>query len=118
VADLRVKFMKVLKAEIEGVLEDVDVAERQYVERLARRDVTDYVFRQNDALFHAEADSLRRIVDSLDGLDSRRYPDLDALIKAVDALVREVVQDHEEPEVAYRCVSRKLEKVRRYVESP
>jgi hypothetical protein len=45
-----------------------------------------------------------------------RYSDLDSLVKAVDTQVREAVQDHDEPEAAYRFVARKLEKVRRYVE--
>ena len=116
-ADLRAKFMKILRAEVEDLLEDVGVAERRHAERFARREVTDYVFRQNEALFHAEAEALHRIIEYLDCLDLSRYADLDSLVRAVDILVRELVQDHQEPEAAYRFVSRKVEKVRRYVES-
>jgi hypothetical protein len=112
----RAKFMKILRAELEDLLEDLDAAEHRVSERLARRELTDYVARHNEALFRAEADSLRRIIDYIDCLDFARYPDLGALVRALDILVREVVRDHEEPEAAYRFVSRKIEKVRRYVQ--
>lgn len=116
-ADLRPKLMKILRAELEDLLEDIGVAERRHASRFACREVTDYVFRQNDALFLAEKRALRRIIEYLERLDFMRYSDLDSLVKAVDTQVREAVQDHDEPEAAYRFVARKLEKVRRYVES-
>jgi len=116
VADLRPKLMKILRAELEDLLEDIGVAERRHANRFACREVTDYVFKQNDALFHAEIRALRRIIEYLDCLDVMRYSDLDSLVKAVDTQVREAVKDHDEPEAAYRFVARKLEKVRRYVE--
>jgi len=117
VADACVKFVKILRAEIEDLLEDVAVAERRHAARFARRELTDYVFKQNEALFKAEEESFRRVLQSLGSVDAARYRDLDELAAAVDTLVREVVRDHEEPEAIYRFVSRKLKKVRAYVES-
>jgi hypothetical protein len=116
-ADLRAKFVKILKAELEDLLEDVDVAERLHAERFARREVTDYVYRQNDALFRSEEESLRRILDLLSTVEPARYPDLGTLVSAIDAQVKHVVRDHEEPGAIYQFVCRKLRKVRLYVES-
>jgi len=116
-ADLRAKFIKILKAEIEDLLEDVDVAERRLAARFARRELTDYVYKQNDGLFRMEVDSLKRILDYVGCVDCAEYADLDALVSAVDISVREAVKDHQEPEAIYRFFSRKLDKVRRYVES-
>jgi hypothetical protein len=64
-----------------------------------------------------EVESLRTLVERLESFDCSRYPDPDKLAEALDTLVRTVVQDHEEPEAVYGFVSRKLEKVRRYVEN-
>jgi hypothetical protein len=116
VADVRTRFMKILKAELEDLLEDLDAAERRYAERFARREVTDYVFRQNDGLFRAEAESLRRVLHFVEGFDSSQCADLDCLVSTVDTLVRGLVKDREEPEAVCGLVARKLQKVRRYVE--
>jgi hypothetical protein len=116
-ADARTKFMKILRAELEDLLEDLAAAERRHAERFARRELTDYVFKQNDGLFQMEAESLRRIVHSVEAFDAAGCKDLPCLVSAVDTLVHDLVRNHEEPEVICRFVARKLEKVRRYVES-
>lgn len=116
-ADLRIKFIKVLRAELEDLLEDFAVAEGKHAARFARHEVTDYVFRQNDGLFRMEADSLRHFLCDLVEFDPTRHEDLNHVISAVDTLVRALVKDHEEPEAMVGFVNRKLQKVRRYVES-
>jgi hypothetical protein len=117
VADLRAKFMKILKVELEDLLEDVDIAEHRIRERFTRREVSDYVFWQNDALFRGEVECLRLLLDRLQSFDCACYADLDALVKAIDAHVQDLVRDHERPEAVCRFVSRKMQKVRSYLES-
>jgi hypothetical protein len=117
VADLRIKFIKVLRAELEDLIEDLDVAERKHAARFAHHEVTDYVFRQNDGLFRMEGDSLRHILRDLASFDPTRHEDLNQVVAAVETLVRDLVKDHEEPEAMVGFVDRKLRKVRRYVES-
>jgi hypothetical protein len=117
VADVRAMFMKILRAELEDLLEDVGIAERRVAERFAQREVTEYVFKQNDALFQGESESLHLLLERLGSFDHTRYPDLDELVKAVDSLVRGMLRDHERPEAVYRFFSRKVQKVRLYVES-
>ena len=116
-ADLRIKFIKVLKVELEDLLEDFNVAERKHAQRFARHEITDYVFRQNEGLFRMEEDSVRHILRGLGEFDPTRHEDLNQVVSAVDTLVRHLVKDYEEPEAMVGFVGRKLQKVRRYVES-
>jgi hypothetical protein len=117
VADLRIKFIKILRAELEDLIEDLGVAERKHAARFAHHEVTDYVFRQNEGLFRMEGDALRHILRDLAEFDPTRHEDLNQVVAAVDTLVRDLVKDHEEPGAMVGFVDRKLRKVRRYVES-
>jgi len=116
-ADARGKFLKILKAELEDLREDIDEAECRHTERFARAEITDYVYRENDALFRREAESLARLADVVDEIDISGYKTVADVAEALDARIKESVKDFEDPEAIYLFVARKLRKVRTYVES-
>jgi hypothetical protein len=116
-ADARAKLLKVLRAELEDLLEDIDVVERKAVERLAKAEITDYVYKENDGLLRLEAESIRSLVLVIDGIDLARYKTVEELAVDLDGRVRNLVREHENPEAVYRFFLRKLRKVREYVES-
>jgi len=116
-ADTRAKFLKILKAELEDLLEDIGVVERKAAERLAKEEITDYVYKENDGLLRLESEAVRDLIGIIDGIDLSLYKNIDTLTLDLDQRVRELVRDHEDPEAVYRFFLRKLNKVRRYVES-
>lgn len=115
--DSKAKFLRVFTAELEDLLEDIGLAERRHAERLARREITDYVFMENDALFRIEGESIRRILNSIDQIDLSLYTTVDELCAALDASIKAAVRDREQPEAICAFVGKKLEKVRKYVAS-
>jgi len=114
-ADERVKLLKILRAELEDLVEDIGLLEKRAGERLARDEITDHVFRENDSLFRMESTSLHRLLNFIDGIDVSLYKSLDELTDTLDLQVRELVREHEEPQVVSTFFSRKLKKVRDYV---
>jgi hypothetical protein len=116
-ADRCVKFLKVLRAELEDLLEDIGVVERVAAERLARDEITDYVYKENDGLLRLEVESIRSFVMVIDGIDAALYKNMDELAESLNGRVKEIVREHEDPEAVYIFFLRKLAKVRKYVES-
>jgi hypothetical protein len=114
-ADERVKLLKILRAELEDLVEDIGLLEKRAGERLARDEITDHVFRENDSLFRMESTSLHRLLNFIDGIDVSLYKSLDDLTDTLDLQVRDLVREHEEPQVVSTFFSRKLKKVRDYV---
>ncbi|MDP3179845.1 MAG: hypothetical protein Q8M76_18185 [Spirochaetaceae bacterium] len=116
-ADLRVKFLKVLKAELEDLIEDFAVVERKASERLRLSEITDYVFRENDMIFRREGEAVREIIKLIDGLDISLYKSCDDLAASLGPQIARFVETHEDPETVYSFFMRKLGKVRAYIDS-
>ncbi|HOX30807.1 MAG TPA: hypothetical protein PLB91_00665 [Spirochaetales bacterium] len=116
-AEARAKFLKILKAELEDLLEDIDLVERKAADRLARSEITDYVYLENDGLFKLEAQAVRDLIAVIDGIDLVRYTTTDDLARGLDARARERLRANEDPEAVYRLFARKMKKVRDYIES-
>jgi hypothetical protein len=116
-AELRAKFLKVLKAELEDLIEDIGIVERKAVERLRLAEITDYVYLENDTIFHRERDAVREIIKMIDGVDISLYKSCDDLTAALESRIKLFVAEHEDPEAVYRFFMRKLGKVRAYVDS-
>ena len=116
-ADLRAKFLKVLKAELEDLIEDIAIGERRASERLRLAEITDYVYRENDMIFRREGEAVREIIKLIDGLDISLYKNCDDLAVSLGSQIARFVEVHEDPEAVYRFFMRKLGKVRAYIDS-
>lgn len=116
-ADMKVKFIKILKAELEDLREDIAIAEGRYADRFARQEITEYVYKENDALFRKETDSLNRFIQAVDAIDVSLYTSVRGVAEALESLVKDTVEGFEDPEAIYLFVSRKLQKVLTYTES-
>lgn len=108
-------FMKILKAELEDCLEDVEDLKNLYQRRLLKNDVTNYVYNENEALLKQELNGIHKALKSLDTLDLDAYENVDTLAAAVDAMIQKKVLEYEDPEAVYQIAKRKLLKVLRYV---
>ena len=77
-------FLKILKAELEDCLEDVEDLTNLYERRRDKEEITNYVFQENEALLSREFKGLKNIILSIDGLDSEGYASVEAFAAAVD----------------------------------
>jgi len=116
-SDSRKKLVRFLVAEIEELIDDAEFETRHCDDRLAKREISDYVCKENEGFFHLEADSLRRLLSAIDHLDISLYTSLSEVVTALDLLARKHVSERAEPEAVYMFVSKKLKKVVEYIES-
>jgi len=108
-------FLKILHAELEDLLEDLHAVEARYRERFASAEITNYVLLENEALLNREEESIRKLLISIDGLNSARYKSVNEIIEDLDAVVREFITDREYPAAVHRLLRRKMDKVLSYV---
>ncbi|MFA6508387.1 MAG: hypothetical protein WCT14_19965 [Treponemataceae bacterium] len=108
-------FLKILRAELEDCLEDVEDLAILYERRHTEEEISSYVFQENEALLSRELSGLKNILLSIDDLTIEGYPSLDAFASAVDAMIQRKVLEFEDPEAVYGIAKRKLLKVLKYV---
>lgn len=108
-------FLKVLKAELEDCLEDVEDLEILYERKHNGEEITNYVYNENKALLKRELSGLRNVLQTVDDVTLERYASVDALAAGVDELMQKKVLEFEDPEAVYGIAKRKLLKVLRYV---
>jgi len=116
-SDTNAKFLKVLRAELEELLEDIEHIETKAAERFAKLEISEYVYKENGGLLILEARAMRDLISAIDETDVSQYNTLDSLVEQLDGLARDLVREHEDPEAVYRFFRRKLQKVRRYIDS-
>jgi hypothetical protein len=107
-------FLKVLKAELEDCLEDVEDLEILYERKHGCEEISNYVYNENEALLKRELAGLKNILQTIDDVTLDRYASVDALATDVDAMIQKKVLEFEDPEAVYGIAKRKLLKVLRY----
>ncbi len=108
-------FLKVLKAELEDCLEDVEDLANLYERRHNGDEVSNYVYNENSALLTRELSGLRNVIESLDTVLLNSYDSIESLAASVDAIIQKKVLDYEDPQAVYSIAKRKLLKVLRYI---
>jgi len=107
-------FLKVLKAELEDCLEDVEDLKNLYQRRFRCEEITNYVYNENDALLKRELAGLKNILQTIDDVTLDRVASVEALAADIDAKMQKKVLEYEDPEAVYGIAKRKLLKVLRY----
>ncbi len=110
-------YIEVLIAEMDDLLEDIKAMETRTTERFKNLEISNYVFRANEAVFSREEDAVRRFRERLVALDPSSFPTIENLSASLDAMAKDMVKSLDEPEAVYGFLKRKLDKVLRYVES-
>lgn len=108
-------FLKILKAELEDCLEDIEDLHNVYERRHGTEEITDYVYKENEALLSRELSGLRNLIPRVEEFDLGKYESVEALASAVDSLFQGKVIEYEDPEAVYGIAKRKLLKVLCYV---
>ena len=107
-------FLKVLKAELEDCLGDVEDLANLYDQKHCCEEITNYVYSENQALLKREFAGLKTLVQSIDDVALDRYDSVDDLAAEVDAMMQKKVVEFDDPAAVYGIAKRKLLKVLRY----
>lgn len=107
-------FKRLLKAELEDLIEDIGLLEEHYRERFAGEEITPYVFQENEALLMREIDSINKFIQIVDGIDTRLYKDTSGFECDITARAKDLVDHFDDPEAVYLFIKRKIDKVHMY----
>jgi hypothetical protein len=117
VADKRILFAKLLRAEIEDLAEDIKHIEDIVRKRFDCMEIGDYVYKENSALLERERVAIQEILSWLDERDTGAYADPCAIKGALDDFVLKRIREQEYPEAIAIFLKRKTEKALRYVDT-
>jgi len=110
-------FLKLLEAELEDCLEDVQDLSLLHDKRHKGEEITDYVYQENQALLSREFAGLKDIVVSLSDISVDDYESVEDIAAAVDARVQSKILEFEHPEAVYAILKRKILKILRYFDN-
>lgn len=110
-------FLRLLDAELSCCIDNLIDFEKLLVERLGTMEITNYVFRENDALLKREAAGVAEIQRTLRILNPRDFSSLDEIATAVRNATRSAILEHELPGAVYPLIDRRIQQVKRFVES-
>ena len=109
------KYLKILKIELEDLVEDINVLLSVCDQRKQSGEITNYVFLENATVLKNEISGINNFLHGVDGIDISQYKNLKDLIEDIDVMFKQRTKDYDFPEAVYAIVKRKLNKVSRYI---
>ncbi len=113
--EVRSKYMRILKIELEDLVQDIAALVEFYEQKRSGREITNYVYLENVSLIQHEVSCLKELLHELDRVDVRRYPDLPALVREIERILIETGRGGSLPDSIGAIVRRRIEKTTRYV---
>lgn len=110
-------YLRLLKAELEDLKDDLGLIDERCVARLQSDEITPYVFKENDALLKHEIRLIDKIIEIVDGLDEAVYKSVEDLEEDLIFKARGLLASGEEPQAVELFLARKLSKVNTYLRS-
>lgn len=109
-------YIKLFKVELEDMIDDIEAYEVIQKDRFERKEITEYVYKENDALFIDEKTCLSYLIKELDKSAYDAISDLEDLIDRIGTDFHAYIQKHNFPEAIEPILYRKMEKARAYLE--
>ncbi len=106
------KFFKILEVEFLDLEEGLAAYMKAVEERYRRKEITPYVYRENDALLAREIKDVKMIREKIMMLSEEAYDDLEDAVKTVENTIMGFTGI---PEAVHRHMKRKVRKVQGYV---
>jgi len=110
-----VKFVKVLRIEMEDLEAHLESLVTENFRREKEREETERVCLENVATLRNEALGVQHFVEILDGVDVDSFDNLDHLVATIRQRFHEVIPRHGLAEAAIAYADRKIAKVEAYV---
>jgi len=111
------RYLRLLKAELDDLIEDLEVIGTRYQERFDRNEIGSFVFQENEALFKREIDAVGHFKTVVDGIEPSLYKGVDELETTLLEKIDDLAARFEDPEAVSVFLRRKFAKVRAYLAS-
>lgn len=109
------RLFRLLDAELVDAEEDIRDLEATLKTRCEAREITNYVYRENNALLEQELRGIERIRRALRSFNPDAYADIDLFGRDVLALVQDHVKHHDVPGAVESIVARRLHRLTQFV---
>lgn len=110
------KFIGILTVELADMQEDLAAliaeAERKRVEER----YTEYVLKENCALYKSEIDALRNIAAEIDARRLEHAESIEAAVESIASFIPALIHEKDYPAYTADFVARKMEKIKRFIE--
>jgi len=109
------KYFAILKAELEDLEDDLELLLEVSGDKLASGELSNYVYKNNSAVFRKELAGVAEIIRELDSLPTSELVDA---ADAEDRLLAEfakTAKNYDFPEAVLGLLKRKMQKVRQYL---
>ncbi len=110
--DKLAKFFRILEIEFQDLEDGLEAYMKAIEDRYQKKEITQYVFKENDALLAREIDDVRIIRKRVTAISDKEYSDLD---EAADTVVGIIENFTGIPEVVHKHMKGKVDKVVKYV---
>lgn len=108
------KYLDILKIELEDLIVDLEFSEEVLSKRLKEHEITEYVFLENIGLLKKEILGIERIKRMLNE-SGMQIHSVSELRERVEGYFQDQINSADLPEVVFLLVSRKLDKIGRYM---
>lgn len=107
-------LLSLVKVELEDLVEDLKILEQAGVQRFKDKQITEYVLKENFALFELEIHALQG-VQALLSLEDWKTSDPEKFLQAFRIKAKEYFREYQYPEAMNDILERKLHKVAEYL---
>ena len=108
-------FLRLLKVELQDLVEDIQDLDEHLQHRLEDEEISEYGFKENDAFFRRELDSLTKFRNLVDGIKHGDYKDTGAMTSDLLGKLERSTAESGDPEAVLGLVSRKFRKLEDYL---
>ena len=109
------KYLEILKIELEDLIEDLEFSEKVTAKRHEDHEITEYVFLENLSLLKKEVLGVEKLKKMVEGLEGRYTATAELREEIENYFIREI-KSTGLPEVVFLLVSRKLDKIDKYID--
>jgi len=113
--DLLHRFIGILRIELEDLEQDVGDLLEICQRRKDSREISNYVYMENQSLLLNEIAGIKSLIHSLDEMDTGRFVSAQEMFAEIDRLIHTKTRECAYPEAVYNLVKRRLDKVVAYL---
>jgi len=108
-------YLRLLKAELQDVMEDISMVIDGIEKRYAKNDVSFYVRQENEGVLRRELGAIANFIAIVDEIVPSNYTSIPEIESAIISKANEIVTRQEEPTFVLTLLNRKLVKVREFI---
>jgi len=108
-------YLRLLKAELQDVMEDISMVIDGIEKRYAKNDVSFYVRQENEGVLRRELGAIANFIAIVDEIVPSNYTSILEIQSAIISKANEIVTRQEEPTFVLTLLNRKLVKVREFI---